>query len=69
MNAHDSAFKLDFLDPGRKYEATLYVDGKNADYKTNPQSYTITKKKVTAKTTLKLHSAAGGGFAISIKPL
>jgi len=69
MSAHDSAFKLDFLDPGRKYEATLYVDGKNADYKTNPQSYTITKKKVTSKTTLKLHSAAGGGFAISIKPL
>ena len=69
MSAHDSAIKLDFLDNGRKYEATLYVDGKAADYKTNPQAYTITKKKVTSKTTLKLHSVAGGGFAISIKPL
>ena len=68
-SAHDSNFKLDFLDPGRKYEATIYADGKNADYRNNPQAYTITKKKVTAKTALKLHSVAGGGFAISIKPL
>jgi alpha-glucosidase len=67
--AHDSAIKLDFLDKGRKYEATIYADGKTADYKTNPQSYVITKKTVTSKTTLKLHSAAGGGFAVSIKPL
>ena len=66
---HDSVIKLDFLDKDRKYEATLYVDGKSADYRTNPQSYAITKKKVTAKTTLKLHSAASGGFAVSIKPL
>ncbi|MBR4829976.1 MAG: glycoside hydrolase family 97 protein [Muribaculaceae bacterium] len=69
MSAHDSAIKLDFLDAGRKYEATIYADGKNADYRNNPQSYTITKKKVTSKTLLKLHSAAGGGFAVSIKPL
>ena len=66
---HDSAFKLDFLDEGRKYEATIYADAKDADYRNNPQAYVITKKKVTAKTLLKLHSAAGGGFAISIKPL
>jgi len=66
---HDSVLKLDFLDEGRKYEATIYADAKNADYKTNPQAYVITKKKVTAKSTLKLHSAPGGGFAVSIKPL
>jgi alpha-glucosidase len=66
---HDSVIKLDFLDKGRKYEATIYADGKTADYKTNPQSYVITKKTVTSTTTLKLHSAPGGGFAVSIKPL
>ncbi|MBQ3731236.1 MAG: glycoside hydrolase family 97 protein [Muribaculaceae bacterium] len=66
---HDSVLKLDFLDEGRKYEATIYADAKNADYKTNPQAYVITKKKVTAKSTLKLHSAPGGGFAVSIKSL
>ena len=68
-NAHDSNFKLDFLDKGRKYEATIYADGKTADYRTNPQAYVITKKTLTAKTALKLHSVAGGGFAISIKPM
>ena len=67
--AHHSAIKLDFLDAGRQYEATIYADGKNADYKANPQAYTITKKKVNAKSTLKLYSAPGGGFAVSIKPL
>ena len=69
MNAHDSAIRLDFLDKGCNYEATIYADAKNANYRDNPQAYTITKKKVTAKTVLKLHSAAGGGFAVSIKPL
>ena len=69
MNAHDSAIKLDFLDAGRKYEATIYADAKDADYRNNPQAYVITKKKVNAKTVLKLHSAAGGGFAISIRPM
>ena len=69
MNAHDSAIRLDFLDKGRNYEATIYADGKNADYRNNPQSYVITKKKVNAKTLLKLHSAPGGGFAVSFKPL
>ena len=68
-DAHDSNFKLDFLDKDRKYEATIYADGKKADYKNNPQDYVITKKKVTANTVLKLHSVAGGGFAVSIKPL
>ena len=68
-SSHDSTIKLDFLDAGRKYEATLYIDGKAADYRTNPQAYEIIKKKVTSKTVLKLHSVAGGGFAISIKPL
>ena len=66
---HDSVIKLDFLDKGRKYEATIYADAKDADYLANPQAYVITKKTVTAKTTLKLHSAPGGGFAVSIKPL
>jgi len=66
---HDSVIRLDFLDKGRNYEATIYADAKDADYKANPQAYVITKKKVNAKTTLKLHSAPGGGFAVSIKPL
>lgn len=68
-DGHTSELTLDFLDPGRKYEATIYADGKNAHYRNNPQAYTITKKKVTNKTRLKLKAAPGGGYAISIKPL
>ena len=69
INAHDSAIKLDFLDKNRKYEAVIYADGKDAHYRNNPHSYTITRKKVDAKTTLKLHSVAGGGFAVTLVPI
>ncbi|WP_127845730.1 glycoside hydrolase family 97 protein [Psychroflexus aestuariivivens] len=58
--------KLDFLEKGKNYEATIYADAKDAHYKTNPQAYKISTKKVTSKSTLKLKSAAGGGFAINI---
>ncbi len=66
---HNSNIKLDFLDKDKKYEATIYADAKDANYKTNPQAYIITKKKVTTKSVLKLQSKAGGGYAISIKPV
>ncbi|MEG0187631.1 glycoside hydrolase family 97 protein [Algoriella sp.] len=61
--------KLDFLEKGKKYEATIYADGKDAHFKTNPQSYKIETKKVDAKSVLDLTSQAGGGFAISIKEI
>ena len=63
---HNSTLRLDFLDKGKTYVATVYADAPDADYKTNPQAYTITKGLVTAKSVLKLHSVAGGGYAISI---
>lgn len=65
----NSAIRLDFLDKGRKYEATIYADGKDADYRNNPQSYTITTRRVDAKTVLKLRSVAGGGYAIVLRPV
>jgi len=61
-----SNITLDFLDKGKKYTATIYADGKNAHFKTNPQSYVIRKMKVTNTTKIAQLSAAGGGFAISI---
>ncbi len=68
MDPHASTVKLDFLDPGRKYEATIYQDAKDADYKTNPQAYVIARKTVTAKTVLKLNAVPGGGFAVRLAP-
>ena len=68
-NGHQSVIHLDFLEKGRKYEATLYADAADAHYETNPKAYTISKKTVTAADTLRLTSAPGGGFAVSIIPL
>jgi hypothetical protein len=58
--------KFDFLDPGKKYIATVYADAKDAHYKTNPQAYTIKQTTITAKSSMKLTAAPGGGYAISI---
>lgn len=66
---HTSNLTLDFLDKGRKYEAIIYTDGKDADYKTNPLSYNIRKMKVNNKTKLNLHAVKAGGYAISIKEI
>ena len=66
LNKRTSTISLDFLEKGKKYEATIYADASDAHYKTNPQAYKITKQKVTNKTKLKLTTAAGGGYGISI---
>lgn len=60
---------LDFLEPGVKYEAVIYADGKKADAIDNPHDYKITRRKVTAKDTIKLRMARGGGFAIQFVKL
>ena len=65
-DGHMANLSLDFLDPGRKYTATIYADSATAHYEKNPQAYTIKQMKVTNKTKLTLRAAAGGGFAISI---
>ncbi|PWA11406.1 glycoside hydrolase family 97 protein [Flavobacterium laiguense] len=55
-----------FLEKGKKYTATIYADGKDANYKTNSQAYTVRKIQVTNTSKLSQLSAAGGGYAISI---
>ncbi len=68
-NARKTEIKLNFLSPEIKYKATFYEDGKDADWKTNPKSYSIKIQTVTSKSKLKLDLAAGGGTAISITPV
>lgn len=63
---HQSVLKLNFLDADKTYVATVYADAPDANYKTNPQAYTIHKGTVTSKSVLKLRAASGGGYAISI---
>ena len=61
-----SNITFDFLEKGKKYEAIIYADAKEAHYKTNPQAYAIKKMVVTNKTKLAQLSVPGGGYAISI---
>lgn len=65
-NARTAGFTLDFLTPGKQYVATLYADGKDADYKENPTSYQIKKGIVTNKTKISVWKARSGGFALSL---
>ena len=66
-NARSTEIKLDFLAKGKKYKATIYQDGKDADWENNPKSYKITTKTVSRKSTLNLNLAKGGGTAISFQ--
>ncbi|MCC9018656.1 glycoside hydrolase family 97 protein [Flavobacterium lipolyticum] len=66
-NPRTALIDFSFLPEGKTYSATIYEDGKTADYKSNPQSYNIRKMTVNSKTKLKQILAASGGFAISIK--
>ncbi len=56
---------FDFFGCRQTYIATIYADVKDADYKTNPQAYTIQKVVVSSKSKLSEFYAAGGGYAIS----
>ncbi|AWB69127.1 alpha-glucosidase (plasmid) [Saccharobesus litoralis] len=60
---------LDFLDKGVQYEAQIYQDGKQADWRTNPYDIEITKQRVNHKGQLTLKLAAAGGTAIRFKAL
>jgi len=65
-NPRTATVKLDFLDADKQYVATLYADGKDADYDTNPTSYQIKKGLVNAKTKISTQLARSGGFALSL---
>ena len=68
-NARQQTVKLDFLTPDIRYVATIYADGKGADWEKNPMSYQIQEVAVTSKSKLELRLAPGGGAAVSFKPI
>lgn len=59
---------LTFLDADKKYCATIYEDGPDADYETNPYSMAIRQIEVTSGSTITLNLARSGGAAIRISP-
>jgi hypothetical protein len=68
-HSRTATIPMAFLDRGAKYEATIYADAADADWKANPEAYQITRRLVDSKAVLKLKIAAGGGCAISIKKI
>ncbi|NIJ20567.1 alpha-glucosidase [Sphingomonas naasensis] len=68
-NARTLREPLDFLASGARYEAQIYADGPQADYRTNPQAYRIEKRVVTRDDVLDLALAPGGGTAIRFRRL
>jgi hypothetical protein len=57
---------LDFLPAGLKYEATIYKDAPDADWKDKPEGYVIEKITVDRRSRLSVKLAPGGGAAVSL---
>ena len=65
----DLTLSFDFLDSDRSYTATIYRDGEDAHWQTNPYDYVIETLNVDENTQYELTLAAGGGAAIRISPV
>ena len=65
--ARDITVPLDFLEKRKEYTVTLYRDGDEAHYATNPTAYAIDTLRLRRSQPLRLHLAAGGGAAAVIR--
>ncbi|KQN36447.1 alpha-glucosidase [Sphingomonas sp. Leaf407] len=68
-DARTVAVPLDFLEAGRRYEATIYADGPGADWRSAPERVAVTRRIVTSTDQLSILLAAGGGQAIRFRRL
>ena len=66
--ARSISVSLSFLDEDKIYKATIYKDGKDADWKTNPNDFEIKEEFVDSTMRLRLKLAKGGGQAIIFEP-
>ncbi|MCD8260951.1 MAG: glycoside hydrolase family 97 protein [Bacteroides sp.] len=67
-HAREAQIDLSFLDDNRSYIATIYRDGKDADWRSNPYPVEIEERTVDSGTVLVINQASGGGTAIRITP-
>lgn len=65
--ARNLEIKLDFLQPYKKYKATLYEDTANTHFETNKESYQVREVDVTSKSVINANLASGGGHSIWIQ--
>ncbi len=66
-NERVATVDFSFLDPDAVYTATIYRDGDDASYDKKPDSYIISKEKVTSDKIMQIKCATSGGFAISLQ--
>ena len=67
-NAREAVIPMSMLEAGKTYQATLYQDGDQADWQSNPYDYVIEQIELTSTDTLRVKMASGGGFALSMMP-
>ena len=67
--AREFEVPLSFLADDRRYEATIYRDGEDANWQTRPFDYVIERRIVDRNQILELALAAGGGAAIRFRPV
>ena len=66
--ARTVSFALSFLDPKKRYVAEVYRDGDDADYRTEQRhSIVIEQRPVTARDSMTLRLAPGGGAAVRFR--
>ena len=68
-NERTATINFNFLPKGKSFDAIIYEDGENADWKNSIVDYKINKQKVNSATILKKRLAPSGGIAISIKEI
>jgi hypothetical protein len=67
-NARSVTLGFSFLDKNKAYQATVYRDGDQAHWDTNPTSLVIENTVIDRNTTRTFYLAPGGGLAISLIP-
>lgn len=58
---------LDFLDPAKRYRATIFRDAEDAHFQTNRSAYGMERRSVSAGEVIEARLAQGGGHAILIE--
>jgi glucan 1,4-alpha-glucosidase len=66
-NSREITVDFSFLEPGKSFDAVIYQDGPDANWKDNPLSYAIEEAVITSDTQRTFKLAEGGGFAVSLK--
>jgi glucan 1,4-alpha-glucosidase len=67
-NARTAEIPLNFLAAKQQYVATIYADGSDAHWQSNPMKYQISSSLVNEQSRLNIALVPGGGAAISLKP-